>query len=273
MREDVLFAVVEHFHRLGHHLHPALEFVAFGVIGGLIGAFVFEPILPLCGAVIVGADRRIKRGVATRQAPVHGDHFGLGYAQIIGNALDVFGAQIALFQGTDAGFGLAQVEEQLLLRRRRAKLHQRPRTQDVFLNRGADPPHRVGREAEALFGVKFLDGLHEAHVGLRDHFGLRQAIAAIPHRYFRGEAEVRGHHLVRGVGVFLLDPTLGKHVFLLRLQHRKFADFLQVTVQTAFRCRCGQICIISHGVVPLFAGGHCGPVHLHVNTINFFTRG
>jgi hypothetical protein len=34
------------------------------------------------------------------------------------------------------------------------------------------------------------------------------------------------YQLVRGLGILVLLPTLGEHVFLLGLEHRKFADLL-----------------------------------------------
>ena len=77
--------------------------------------------------------------------------------------------------------GLAQVEEQLLLGGGGAHLHQRPRAQHVFLDRGADPPHRIGRQAEALVGLEALDRLHQPDIAFGNDFGDRQAIAAIAH--------------------------------------------------------------------------------------------
>ena len=39
---------------------------------------------------------------------------------------------------------------------------------------------------------------------------------------------MRGDELVGGFAVAVLAPTLGEHVFLLRLQHREPLDLLQV---------------------------------------------
>ena len=34
----------------------------------------------------------------------------------------------------------------------------------IFLNRGFDPPHRIGGQPEALIRVKFLDRMHHAQI-------------------------------------------------------------------------------------------------------------
>jgi hypothetical protein len=64
--------------------------------------------------------------------------------------------QVAFLHCLQLALELAQVEEQLLLRRRRAHFDQRPGVQDVFLDRRADPPHGIGREAKAAVGSKRL---------------------------------------------------------------------------------------------------------------------
>ena len=142
--------------------------------------------------------------------------------------LDLIGPQIALLQRGDLALRLAQVEEQLLLVRGGAHLHERPRAQDVFLDRRLDPPHRIGGEAEALLGLEPLHRLHQADVAFRDDLGDRQAVAAIAHRDLGDETQMAGDELVRGIAVAMLAPALGQHVFLLRLQHREPADFFEI---------------------------------------------
>src|SRR6266480_1574563 len=61
---------------------------------------------------------------------------------------------------------LGEVEEELALRLRGADLHQAPVVHDVADDVGADPPHRVGGEADAAVGVEVLDRLEEADVAL-----------------------------------------------------------------------------------------------------------
>ena len=148
--------------------------------------------------------------------------------------LDLIVAQIALVERGNPALGLAQIEEQLLLARGRAHLHQRPRAQDVFLDRGANPPHGVGRELEALVRLEALDRLHEADVALGNHFADRQAVAAIAHGDLGHQAQMRGDELVRRLAVPMLAPALGEHVFLLRLQHREPLDLLQVAGKPGF---------------------------------------
>ena len=148
--------------------------------------------------------------------------------KLVRDRLHLVGAQIALVQRLQLALGAPQVEEQLLLRGRGAHLHEAPRAQDVFLDRGADPPHRVGREAEALVGVEALDRLHQADVALGDDLADRQAVAAIAHGDARDETQMRRHELLGRVLVGVLLPALGQHELLAGLQHRKLADFLQI---------------------------------------------
>ena len=99
---------------------------------------------------------------------------------------------------------------------------------------GLDPPHRIGGEAEALFGLEALHRLHQADIAFRDDLGDRQAIAAIAHGDLGDEAQMAGDELVRGVAVAMLAPALGQHVFLLRFQHREPADFFEIAGQAGF---------------------------------------
>jgi hypothetical protein len=154
---------------------------------------------------------------------------------LVAISADLVGMQVAVLEGGDLALGLAQVEEQLLLRGGRAHLHQRPRAQDVFLDRGADPPHGVGGQAEALVGLELLDGLHQADIAFGDHFADRQAVAAIAHGDLGHETQVAGDHLVGGGGVLMLFPTLGEHELLVLGQHRELADLGEVTRQAAVR--------------------------------------
>jgi hypothetical protein len=77
----------------------------------------------------------------------------------------------AFIERENRALGLAQVEEQLLLVRGGAHFRQRPRTQNVFLDRGLDPPHRIGREPESFIGLEPLDRLHQADIAFGDDFG------------------------------------------------------------------------------------------------------
>ncbi|MHC2730635.1 hypothetical protein ACVIEO_004144 [Rhizobium leguminosarum] len=55
-----------------------------------------------------------------------------------------------------------------------------------------------------------------------------------------------GDELVGGVPVTMLGITLGEHVFLLRLQHRELADFVEVTIETGFTGGDGRQGISGH---------------------------
>ena len=99
-------------------------------------------------------------------------------------------AQKKLFFNLRRLKGQMQVEEQFLLRRRGAHLHQGPAMQDVFLDRGPDPPHGVGGQAEAAIGIEALHRLHHADIAFADQLANRQAVAAIAHGDFRNEAQM-----------------------------------------------------------------------------------
>ena len=156
-----------------------------------------------------------------------------GTPSLVAICLTWSGLQVAVLQRLDLALHAPQVEEQLLLRRGGAHLHEAPRAQDVLLDRGADPPHGVGGEAEALVGLEPLDGLHQADVALGDHLADRQAVAAIAHGDARDEPQMRRHQLVGGLRVLMLLPALGQHVLLVRLQHREPADLLEVAGEAA----------------------------------------
>src|SRR4029079_8124921 len=189
--------------------------------------------LPLAAFGVI-ADRRVERRIA-REPPVHGDDVLLGHAEPGRDLLHLIGPEIALFERLELTLDLAQVEEELLLRRRGAHLHQAPRAQDVFLDRRPDPPHGVGRKPEALVGIEALHRLHQADITFGDDLADGKAIAAIAHGDARHETEMRGDELMRGVAVAMLAPTLGEHVLLLGLQHRELSDLFEIARQSAMR--------------------------------------
>jgi len=86
------------------------------------------------------------------------------------------------------------------------------------LNRSPDPPHRIGREAEASLRVEAIDGLHQAEVAFGYDLRKRQTIAAVVHRDFGGETQMAGDDLVRSLAIPLLPPTLGEPVLQLLLE-------------------------------------------------------
>ena len=230
----MLFALIELAHGRLQQRHARVELVGLDQLVFLAFRIVIgQPVLPL--ALTLGAaQRRVERGIGTGQAPVHRHHVLGGHAQLGGDRLDLFRLEIALFQGLHLALHAAQVEEQLLLGRGRAHLHQRPGPQDVFLDRGADPPHGVGRQTETLFRVELLDGLHQADIAFRDHLGDRQAVAAIAHGDLGDETQVGSHQLLGGFRILVLAPALAQHEFLILGQHREAADLRQVARQALF---------------------------------------
>ena len=119
-----------------------------------------------------------------------------GTPSLVAIALTCSGLQIALLERLQLALHPPQVEEQLLLRRGGAHFDEAPRAQDVFLDRRADPPHGVGRQAEALVGLEALDRLHQADVAFGDDLADRQAVAAIAHGDAGDEPQMRRDELL-----------------------------------------------------------------------------
>src|SRR5262245_36960356 len=158
----------------------------------------------------------------------------LGDAELPGDDLHLVRSHVALVEHSNLVLGLAQVEEQLLLVHGGAHLHQRPRAQDVFLDRRLDPPCGIGGEPEALVRLEAFDRLHQTDVALRDQFGDRQAIAAMAPGDLGNEAQMTIDELVRRPVVAVLAPALGEHVLFVRFQHRDPPDFLKIAGDAGF---------------------------------------
>ena len=77
-------------------------------------------------------------------------------------------------------------------------------------DRSPDPPHGVGREPEALFGLEALDRPYQADIALRDEIRDRQAVAAIGPSDLGHEPQMAGDELVRRVAIAVLAPALGQ---------------------------------------------------------------
>ena len=105
-------------------------------------------------------------------------------------------------------WALRRLKNSFLLVGRGAHLHQRPRAQDVFLDRRLDPPHGVGGEPEALLRLEALDRLHQADIALGDRLGDRQAVAAIVPGDLGHQPQMAGDELVRRVAIAVLAPAL-----------------------------------------------------------------
>jgi hypothetical protein len=186
--DDVALTLVERLHRPLKKRQAQIELALAGeLLLGVHGVLVDQPVLPLAAGVIAIAKRRVERGFAAHHPPVHLNDVALLDAELVGDQLDLFGPQIALVDGVDLPFDLAQVEEELFLGGGGADLHETPGAQDVFLDGGLDPPHRVGGEPKALVGVETLDRLHEADIAFGNHLADRQTVAAITHGDFGHE--------------------------------------------------------------------------------------
>jgi hypothetical protein len=117
---------------------------------------------------------------------------------------------------------------------------------DVFLDRRLDPPHRVGRQPEALVGLEALDRLHQPDIAFGDDFRDRQAVAAIAHGDLGHEPQMAGDEPMRGVTIFVLAPALRQHEFFLRFQHREPPDLFEVPGQAGFTRQYRQGSSVGH---------------------------
>src|SRR5262249_13458095 len=194
----------------------------------LVGTLIDEPVLPLAEMTI--PEGRVERGVAAEPA-VHVNHIRFGDAEPPGDDLHLVGPHVALIEDGNLALRLAQVEEHPLLVGRGPDLHQRPRAQDVFLDRGLAPPSGMGAEPEALLGREAFERSHQTDIALGDQVRDRQAVAAIAHGDLGDQAQMAGNELVRRLAVAVPAPALGQQALLLRFQHREPADFLKITRQ------------------------------------------
>jgi hypothetical protein len=106
----------------------------------------------------------------------------------------------------------AQVEEQLALGLGRGDLDHAPVLQDVFVDLGLDPVHRIADQAHALLGVEALDGLHQADVAFLDQVALRQPVAQVLARDRHHQAQVRQHQLPGGLDVAVVAQAAASDV-------------------------------------------------------------
>ena len=85
--------------------------------------------------------------------------------------------------------------------------------------------------AEAAVGLELLDALHQADVALGDQLADREAVAAVAHCDLGDEPQVRVDQPGRRIGVLMLGPALGQHIFLFRRQDRELLDLGQIAVE------------------------------------------
>jgi len=205
---------------------------------------------------------RFKCDVAARQAGFHLKHFlaldvqdsrdGIHLALSECGAMGVtFGAILlqALFHGT-------QIEEQFALRLGRGNLDHAPVLQNVLMDLGLDPVHRITDEANILIRVETFHRLHQADVAFLDQIAVRQAVSQILAGDGNDEAQVRQHQFSGGLDVPVgAQAARGSRLFLLR-QQGNAVDRGNVRVKVAQR---GHQCPwIAHGQRE---GGRRGQVH------------
>src|SRR6185295_1644043 len=146
--EDTPLATVEDTQRVAEHDTALIELIALGERPFLRFRIIREPILPLPGVAFRGADRRVQRSIAGETA-IHRHHLFLAHVQLLRDLRHLIRTEVALAERLNLALRLAQIEKEPLLVSGRSHLHEAPRAQDVFLDRGLDPPHGVGREPEA----------------------------------------------------------------------------------------------------------------------------
>src|SRR5690606_7420048 len=183
------------------------------------------------------------RLVPACQTPVHLDHLVLAHAERIGDALDSLRRQVARTGLAEFALEPGEVEEQLLLRRRRAYLHQRAVVQDVLLHGRTHPPHGVGREAETALRLELGKRLHQADVALGDQLAERQAIAGVAARNLDHEAQMAAQKQARRLLVLLFLVALGQLALFLSIEQRKARRLLVVGIDIALRPNRRQILI------------------------------
>ncbi len=226
--------LVEALHRVHQQVVADAAFLVLGDQLVLERSGVDQEVLPLALAAFVALEADVERGVAAHRHPaVHRHDFVLGDAEVGRDLGHVRRLQIAFLERVDLVFHPAKVEEQFLLRRRGAHLHEAPGAEDEFLDRGADPPHGVGGEAETPVGLELLHALHQPDIPFGNQLADRQAVAAIAHCDLRNEAKVRIDQLGGRFGIAMLAPALGQHEFLLGGEDREFLDFGKVAVESA----------------------------------------
>ena len=192
-------------------------------------------VLPFAGFTVV-VKRRIDRFIAI-EAPIHVDDILVLDIEALCDQGNLVGVQVAPFECGDLALCRAQLEEELLLARGSADLHKRPRTQDVILDRSLDPPHRVGGEAKAPFGLKALQRLHQADITFGDDLRNGKTITAVTHGDLDRETQMTGDELVGGITVAVLAPAFGELIFLVPFEHREAPDVVEIGLPSSISDR------------------------------------
>ena len=237
--DDVALPRIEATQGLEHALLHDVALFLFGDLGVReVGAVHDE--VHVRGAAVL-AHRSVEREVAAFHPLLHLQHFGgldpqLARDRAFGGLLHVARDAVELLQLATRA---RQAEEQLSLRLRGAQLDQAPALEDVVLDEGADPPHRVGDQADALVGVELLHRLHQADVSFLDQVGHLDAVAAVFVRDLDHEAQVRGDQLVGRVQIAASRIEPGETLLFIDREQRVLVDFRQVHGERASARRKG----------------------------------
>ena len=141
----------------------------------------------------------------------------------------LFWVQIASVNRSYLAFDPAQIKKQFFLRGGGTDFHQRPASEHIFLNRGFDPPHGIGRKPEAFIRVEFFNCMHHAQIPLGNQVSHRQPIAAIPHRNFGHKPQMAGHQFMGSIHIPAFFKGFGQHKFLISFQHGKLPDLIHIS--------------------------------------------
>src|SRR5512138_2216817 len=183
-------------------------------------------------------DRRVEREIAPLHALLHLDDVARPDAELLRDEVDVDPLLIEAGAGReplDLVAGAGEREEELPLRLRGPDLHERPGLQDVVLDVRADPPDRVGDEADLLVGIELLDRLHEPDVPLLDEIGHPEAVRAVLERDLHDEPEVRLDEPMARPLVSLVAERPREAALLLDGEERDAVDLAEVLVEGAAR--------------------------------------
>src|ERR1700751_641561 len=154
--KDCAFACRQHVEGLPERALPSLIIIALAQYAFRVWRGIDQAVLPFFRCLRV-TDRDVERGIAA-QAAVHLDDVRRAHIEMLRDIVDLLRPQIAFLGGGDPGLESSKIKEQLLLGSGGSHLDQRPRSQDVFLTRGLDPPPGIGSQAKAFIGFKAFDG-------------------------------------------------------------------------------------------------------------------
>jgi hypothetical protein len=162
--EDFAVAIGEYCERVAERVLAGLRLITLSETGFLVGAFVYQPVLPLDGIAFV-ADRHVQRHIPSK-TPVHVNDVLLSDAKVVGDGGNLIGVQITFLDDRQPAFSFSETKKQFSLAVRGTNLHQRPRAHKVLFYRCFYPPNGIGREPNTFARVKASDGMQKAYRAL-----------------------------------------------------------------------------------------------------------